>query len=425
MRALLKNVTIMLCFLMLFAGCASVRMDLKTLETDKKLIGKLPLDSNAIVYIAVPYVDENKKVSKYEASKKILHSVSLKETSIDVAKKYFSNASNYSPEEKATFFVFLSGSFEIDRFIGALTANIHGKVYDASGNLLFEADTSGTETTGGPVNDASLYNALAEAQVDFYDQLMLSRMDIMQQLSKGNKSYVKQLISKLDKDEIRDIGSASAFAINESGAVLTNYHAVEKCLDTKFEYSGERKSSTVRYVDKEADLAVLETGLSFNQFAKFVSSSKPPRLGADIVVVGYPLQGVLSSKPSLSTGNISAMAGINDNENVYQITAPIQAGSSGGPVLDKSGLVIGIVQSKLNAVNVAKYTGDLPQNVNFAVKSDKIVEFLMANKVKFATTTKPNSLSTADIADLAKRYTLKVSCTGFVDLLHEKMVLSE
>jgi hypothetical protein len=59
-----------------------------------------------------------------------------------------------------------------------------------------------------------------------------------------------------------------------------------------------------------------------------------------------------------------------------QISAPVQPGNSGGPVLDRAGNVVGVVASKLDALKAAEYTGDIPQNVNFAVHSAIVTSFL-------------------------------------------------
>ena len=66
-----------------------------------------------------------------------------------------------------------------------------------------------------------------------------------------------------------------------------------------------------------------------------------------------------------------------------QISRPFSRGNSGGPLLDANGLVIGVVQAKLDAIRAAITTGDIPQNVNFAISLDVLAKFLAKNKVAF------------------------------------------
>ena len=98
---------------------------------------------------------------------------------------------------------------------------------------------------------------------------------------------------------------------------------------------------------------------------------------------GFPLTGLLSSGPTLTTGDVSALTGLRDNPNHFTITAPVQPGNSGGPLLDAQAHVIGVVVAKLNAARIAQMTGgDIPQNVNFAIKGSEALAFLAANGVQ-------------------------------------------
>src|SRR5207237_662095 len=74
-----------------------------------------------------------------------------------------------------------------------------------------------------------------------------------------------------------------------------------------------------------------------------------------VVVVGFPYAGLLTQSPQVTTGVISALAGIHDDSRYVQLTAPVQPGSSGGPLLDSSGNVIGIVSSKLDTMAAADW----------------------------------------------------------------------
>jgi S1-C subfamily serine protease len=91
-------------------------------------------------------------------------------------------------------------------------------------------------------------------------------------------------------------------------------------------------------------------------------------LGEGVTNVGYPLQGLLADSPNLTRGNVSARAGMKGSVGLFQFSAPIQPGSSGGPVVSDGGELLGVTVSSLNAAALIK-DGLLPQNVNFALEA--------------------------------------------------------
>jgi hypothetical protein len=134
------------------------------------------------------------------------------------------------------------------------------------------------------------------------------------------------------------------------------------------------------------------------------------RQGESIVTYGFPLTGLLASHGNLGTGVVSALAGLGNDSGEIQISAPIQPGNSGGPVLDVGGNVVGVVRSRLNATGKAIAAGDIPQNVNFAIKVSVITSFLEVNNVKYETAPLKKETSAADIGEKAKEFTFLLQC---------------
>jgi S1-C subfamily serine protease len=132
--------------------------------------------------------------------------------------------------------------------------------------------------------------------------------------------------------------------------------------------------------DTTNDLAVANFSLSCTKVASFSDAVKS-RPGDDLVVFGYPLVGLLSTSGNVTRGSLTAMSGLQDDVRYMQISAPVQPGNSGGPVLDMAGEVIGVVTYKLNALETMKTSGDIPQNVNFALKSSILRLFLDSHSV--------------------------------------------
>jgi S1-C subfamily serine protease len=127
------------------------------------------------------------------------------------------------------------------------------------------------------------------------------------------------------------------------------------------------KAARVVKVDASNDLALLKCEGSFQ--AASVKSSSGIKLGQSVFTIGFPNIGLQGFSPKMTKGEISSLSGLQDDPRHWQISVPVQPGNSGGPLFDEAGNVVGVVLSKLDAIKVAKFTGDLPQNVNYAVKS--------------------------------------------------------
>jgi len=207
------------------------------------------------------------------------------------------------------------------------------------------------------------------------------------------------------------ISSGSGFFVNTNGTLLTNQHVVDGCTTLKIRDS-EKLVHDVALVatDTKNDLALLQTTESVTIPAATFRANNPAEAGEDVVALGYPLAGVLASEVNVSFGYVSATAGLADDTGKLQISAPVQPGNSGGPLLDQSGNLIGVVVAKLDAIKIAKAIGDIPQNVNFAVKGEVAQMFLKSHKVKFRTGTQAKKLKKTDITSRGRAFTVLVEC---------------
>jgi hypothetical protein len=103
---------------------------------------------------------------------------------------------------------------------------------------------------------------------------------------------------------------------------------------------------------------------------------------------------------------------LRDDRTRFQISAPVQPGNSGGPVLDRAGNVVGIVVSKLNVLRVARMIGDIPQNVNFAIPVSIVTPILDANSIKYQSGSSDGEKSVAEIAAAASAGIVSLECMG-------------
>ncbi len=193
-------------------------------------------------------------------------------------------------------------------------------------------------------------------------------------ISEWNKTYptaniYKEAYKEFEKKMLKSSGTG--FFIHKDGYIITNYHVVKNANNEDIKITCINKNSNESYhaevlvVDKQNDLAILK--ITDNRFVplaivpytfKFNISS----IGEDCFVLGYPLISSMGKDIKLTNGIISSKTGYDGNVSQYQISAPIQAGNSGGPLFDKDGNIIGVVQ--------AKHT--LAENAGYAIKASYI-----------------------------------------------------
>ena len=204
--------------------------------------------------------------------------------------------------------------------------------------------------------------------------------------------------------------SGSGVVIGEHGEVLTNAHVVNACAQIHVRSAtGDLAPAQLVGRDEKNDLAVIRSATPLPPVAVFREGS-PVRAGDPIVVLGYPLSGLLATTVNLTVGNVSALAGLGDDSRYLQISAPVQPGNSGGPLLDASGHLVGIVTGKLDAALVARFIGDIPQNVNFALKAEVVRTFLDSKGIAYQTARSERQLSPADVGEIARPFTVQIEC---------------
>lgn len=193
-----------------------------------------------------------------------------------------------------------------------------------------------------------------------------------------------------DKGEYTQLATtdsiATGFFINDEGFLVTAFHVIE---DNKEIYAllDKRKmyKASIIKIDENLDLALLKIDAITPYIYLSHSKGVPP--GMAVVTIGYPQATLLGLSPKITQGIVNSANGIRDDEKSFQFSAEVQQGNSGGPLIAPNGTVIGIVQSKLDALKLSEKTNDLTQNVNFATKSAVLLEFL--SEISNIPTTQP------------------------------------
>lgn len=199
-------------------------------------------------------------------------------------------------------------------------------------------------------------------------------------------------------------GFGTGFLVSDSGDFLTNNHVVSGC--TSLSIDGI--PATVIATDAAFDLALLRATPSSDAVpARF--AEKPARLNSDVTVIGYPLPEILGGL-NVTRGSVTSLKGIAGDGVRMQISAPVQPGNSGGPVVNAAGQVVGVVVSKLDAQMVADATGDIPQNINFAIRAEIAKLFLYQNGIEPIEEPEAPAVAPEDLAERAQAFTRLVTC---------------
>jgi hypothetical protein len=199
--------------------------------------------------------------------------------------------------------------------------------------------------------------------------------------------------------------TGTGWYVAPGGYVVTNAHVVDSCKMVTLKSGAQLQVLDVQVGE---DLALLKGVSSVAHLS--LRDGRAARLAEDVLIAGYPLGGILSSGINVTVGTVSALLGMGDDDRRFQFTAPVQPGNSGGPVLDTSGNVIGVVVSKLNAMNVQNEVGDIPQNVNFGIALKNLVAFLDANQVPYERKPSNSPKDKVDLAELARDSTVLLQC---------------
>jgi S1-C subfamily serine protease len=264
-------------------------------------------------------------------------------------------------------------------------------------------------TSTGPVI-AALANCVTKVKADGLDKAG----DFTKSAAKPAAAADKQGAPSTSKPGRTGSFSGTGFVVSANGHIVTNNHVIESCVgDIKGNLTGEA-AMMLRLVSKDPtnDLALLQapTTTTFKDVAKIRDRSM--KSGDAVIAIGFPFHGYLTSDFTVTNGIVSSLSGLRNDTRHLQISAAVQPGNSGGPLFDTSGQVVGVVSGKLDALRVVRTTGALPENINFAIKTGVLRDFLDNSVVPYQTAEPKGELKTTDIAGNARAYTMLISCNG-------------
>lgn len=193
-------------------------------------------------------------------------------------------------------------------------------------------------------------------------------------------------------------GSGSCFAISENGYFVTCYHVVRKA--TKIYIKGfnnefdKNYEAVVDKYDAVNDIAIIkikENVQSIKQIP-YKINNQPKETGDEVFLLGYPLKSEMGTEIKLSKGVVSSSTGFIGDEIDIHVTAPAYPGSSGCPLFDSNGNVIGIVNGGL---------GNGGRNATFATKANYLSSLIESYKFPVSSSGQ-NTLSDKTIQEKVK-----------------------
>ena len=207
---------------------------------------------------------------------------------------------------------------------------------------------------------------LSEAQKSTVTHLQARK----QTKPKPRESYLPAVVPQPAKGPATGTG----FFITQDGFLLTNHHVIANASKVEIHTDDGPLPATIVKFDPDLDLALLKVTGKFTALP--IAPDKMATQGQDVFTIGYPNTAVQGVTPKLNRGIINALAGMQDDPRYYQTSVSVQPGNSGGPLADNLGNAIGIVTFRLDDLKTFRLTGSLPQNVNYALKSSRIHQFL-------------------------------------------------
>jgi S1-C subfamily serine protease len=206
--------------------------------------------------------------------------------------------------------------------------------------------------------------------------------------------------------------TGTGFFVKPKGALVTNHHVIANCAAVTATLSdGSIIPAEVLAAEEGEDLALLRVNRSVAVSASFRQNSLPKN-GAKIAVIGFPLHGRVAIKPIFVSGQmVQDPQMLRPVQGRFPLKADIRRGNSGGPVIDDSGLVVGVVTAKVNTPEMFERTGQVVRDVGLAIDLATLRDFLKRHGMEYSEL--PPQRAAPDDAQLfarAQTFVVRVGC---------------
>lgn len=280
------------------------------------------------------------------------------------------NVKNVYDVECKTYMYFLESDIEIEWNL----LDIYGQsLYKENSKYTsgqFSIDVNKKETVLLSIKDAiegSLFNFVNDNKVREFLKITNEKEKMLSEIKITKGTLVSNLEESLKATVTIKTkeGHGSGFVISNDGYIITNFHVIAKAKESEIiVIDNKGKEHLVKIIRKNEilDLALLKIEHTFSNHFGLVDE-KNYKIGQDIYVIGTPKSIELGQ--TLNKGIISGER-TKENLTYIQVDASVNGGNSGGPLVDKDGVLIGVVNAKLSGVGVEGIGFSIP---GFKIKS--------------------------------------------------------
>jgi serine protease Do len=354
------------------------------------------LDRSIVVYLPRQQVDSRLFLPQFGTA--FAPGAALKQAGIDVGNLYFREAGSFDETSDKPFNLILVAHMKWESKDRDSKLSVDYKVLNAEGKVL----ALGVKTDDINTQKLLMSNEFYSVSLVVMKEI-LSDDELLQKLADPAKDSTTAKAAGFDRnllvDKDKPAKSGTGFFINDHGQVLTAAHVVHDCPVPVVKINDKSIDGKTIAESLLLDLADIDTSGFTPAHVVPLRVGTNYDLGESVTNIGFPLNGLLTATPNVTRGNVSSRTALNGSIGQFQFSAPVQPGSSGGPVISDTGELLGVTVGTLSVERLIQ-RGVLPQNVNFALDARYAASFMERNKVSFEsvpTNRKSDGRSATDI----------------------------
>jgi len=207
--------------------------------------------------------------------------------------------------------------------------------------------------------------------------------------------------------------SGTGFIVNHDGHIITNHHVIANCKAApRIQGALPAMDAQIVATDPANDLALLKVSAVPVDYATMRNGNNPLKPGEELTVVGYPGQQGAKGVMVTQTAKLVQPYGPQGESKWVQFSNTVQQGNSGGPLLDSSGNVIGVIMAKSQTffINATSAKQEKVGEADVAISLQTLIPFLEANRVRYDTRDSTIYLSSHRVYDRARSFIVNVQC---------------